>query len=206
LEAEPDYSRAALARFIDFVVDKNLVHPATAQGWRVATSKVLEDLPAEAASDVRSLNVETTFRGFLNRNPGRLSPASVGEYRRRVGRAIEEFLRWVEDPGSYAFRGAPRGTRAEGRSRPGPTAVPGSLPRTDSVARRRIADPPAVAPPLPERDAELDIERGITLHYPLRPDLLAQVMVPRDLTVDEARRMGAFLLTLAVDFRPGLDG
>jgi hypothetical protein len=27
--------------------------------------------------------------------------------------------------------------------------------------------------------------------------------VPRDLTVDEARRMGAFLLTLAPDFKPG---
>jgi hypothetical protein len=40
------------------------------------------------------------------------------------------------------------------------------------------------------------------LEYPLRPDRSAQVVVPRDLTVDEARRMGAFLLTLAVDFRP----
>jgi hypothetical protein len=41
----------------------------------------------------------------------------------------------------------------------------------------------------------------IALAYPLRPDLLAQVVVPRDLTVEEARRMGAFLVTLAVDFR-----
>jgi len=40
--SEPDYSRAALARFIEFVVAKGLVHPATAQGWRVATAKVLE--------------------------------------------------------------------------------------------------------------------------------------------------------------------
>ena len=31
---------------------------------------------------------------------------------------------------------------------------------------------------------------------------LAQVVVPRDLTVEEAQRMGAFLLTLAVDFKP----
>ncbi len=42
----------------------------------------------------------------------------------------------------------------------------------------------------------------ISLEYPLRPDLLAQVVIPRDLTVEEARRMGAFLVTLAVDFRP----
>ena len=115
--AEPDYSRAALARFIEFVVDKNLVHPATAQGWRVATSKVLEDLPAAAEADVRQIDVEATFRLFLNRYPGRLSPASVGEYRRRVGRAIEEFVRWVEDPGGYAFKGAQRPARPEPRRR-----------------------------------------------------------------------------------------
>jgi hypothetical protein len=42
----------------------------------------------------------------------------------------------------------------------------------------------------------------MALEYPLRSDLLAQVVVPRDLTVEEAQRMGAFLLTLAVDFRP----
>jgi hypothetical protein len=47
---------------------------------------------------------------------------------------------------------------------------------------------------------------GISLDYPLRPDLLAQVVVPRDLTVEEARRMGAFLVTLAADFRPPVPG
>ncbi len=138
---EPDYSRAALARFIEFVVDKNLVHPATAQGWRVATSKVLEELPEDAAADVRQLDVEGIFRTFLNRNPGRLSPASVGEYRRRVGRAIEEFVRWVEDPGAYGFRGAPRAPRRDGRPRPaanGAAAGPATSYGTP-VARACIA-------------------------------------------------------------------
>jgi hypothetical protein len=179
VSTEPDYSRAALARFIEFVVDKNLVHPATAQGWRVATSKVLEELPEDAGADVRQLDVEGIFRTFLNRNPGRLSPASVGEYRRRVGRAIEEFVRWVEDPGAYGFRGAPR------------------APRRDAGAGAAHGTPVA-----PHASPSPGIPDGIALHYPLRADTLAQVIVPRDLTVEEARRMGAFLLTLAVDFRP----
>jgi len=189
---EPDYSRAALARFIEFVVDKGLVHPATAQGWRVATSKVLEEVPQEGADDVRRIDVETVFRAFLNRNPGRLSPASVGEYRRRVSRAIEEFVRWVEDPGSYAFRPAGRAARVEMRSR---TAHAASADRTP-------VERPARAPALLAAAGD----PGISLEYPLRPDLLAQVVVPRDLTVEEARRMGAFLVTLAVDFRPPAPG
>jgi hypothetical protein len=183
--SQPDYSRAALARFIEFVVAKGLVHPATAQGWRVATSKVLEDLTPAEGEDVRRIDVEATFKGFLNRYPGRLSPASVGEYRRRVGRAIEEFVRWMEDPGSYAFRSPPRPAKADTRRRP--EAGPASPP---SPVRPQ---PSAPAPARPD---------GIALDYPLRPDLLAQVIVPRDLTVEEAHRMGAFLVTLAVDFKP----
>ena len=188
--AEPDYSRAGLARFIEFVVDKGLVHPATAQGWRVSTSKVLEALSGEEAEDVRRIDVETTFRAFLNRNPGRLSPASVGEYRRRVGRAIEEFVRWVGDPGAYSVR-PPVRARVESR----PRAEPAVAERSARTRPPGSASPAAVAEGAPT---------GIALHYPLRPDLLAQVVVPRDLTVEEARRMGAFLVTLAVDFKPAV--
>jgi hypothetical protein len=186
---QPDYSRAALARFIEFVVAKGLVHPATAQGWRVATAKVLEDLTPAEIEDVRKIEVEATFKGFLNRYPGRLSPASVGEYRRRVGRAIEEFVRWMEDPGSYAFRSPPRAVRSETRRRPEGAPAPS-----------QDLDPPRPSSPAPGRPG------GIALEYPLRPDLLAQIVVPRDLTVEEARRMGAFLVTLAVDFKPSPSG
>jgi hypothetical protein len=186
--SQPDYSRAALARFIEFVVAKGLVHPATAQGWRVATSKVLEDLTPAEGEDVRRIDVEATFKGFLNRYPGRLSPASVGEYRRRVGRAIEEFVRWMEDPGSYAFRSPPRPAKADTRRR---AEADSAFP---SVTRPRPSNPALARPD------------GIALEYPLRPDLLAQVVVPRDLTVEEAHRMGAFLVTLAVDFKPSSSG
>ena len=182
--AEPDYSREALARFIEFVVDKGLVNASTAQGWRVATGKVLEELPPEARADVRRIDVDAVFRAFLNRNPGRLSPVSVGEYRRRVGRAIEEFVKWVEAPGSYGMRPAWSG-RGDGRPRMRPAPAPRDRERE------------------PERSAESGELAGIALNYPLRPGFLAQVTVPRDLTVDEARRMGAFLLTLAPDFKPG---
>jgi hypothetical protein len=192
VEPEPDYSRPALARFIEFVVEKNLVHPATAQGWRVATTKVLEELPSDGRQDVRRIDVDATFRAFLNRNPGRLSPASVGEYRRRVGRAIEEFVRWVEDPGGYGFRGAPR---LDSRRRLDPVA-----PDPGRAARQGQSSTAA------RGGAGSQTGGGITLQYPLRPDMLAHVVVPRDLTVEEARRMGAFLVTLAVDFRPAPAG
>jgi hypothetical protein len=183
---QPDYSRAALARFIEFVVAKGLVHPATAQGWRVATAKVLEELSPAEEQDVRTIDVEATFKEFLNRYPGRLSPASVGEYRRRVHRAIEEFSTWMSDPGSYAFRSPARAGKPDGRRRLDGAGAPTPIP-----TRARQATSTGHARP-----------NSMALEYPLRSDLLAQVVVPRDLTLEEAQRMGAFLLTLAVDFRP----
>jgi hypothetical protein len=38
--------------------------------------------------------------------------------------------------------------------------------------------------------------------FPLRPDFLAQLVLPRDLTADEAKRLSAFITALVVDFKP----
>lgn len=189
MEAAPDYSREALARFVDYVVDKGLVNPSTAQGWRVATSKVLEDLSSDEEADVRRIDLDATFKRFLNRHPGRLSPASTGEYRRRVGRAIEEFVSWMENPAGYGSRTAAWAARAESR----PRSRPRPRPVTPSTA-------PSTSPAQPE------LPEGIALAFPVRPGFLAQVTVPQDLTLDEARRMGAFLLTLAPEYRPEVPG
>jgi hypothetical protein len=155
----------------------------------VATAKVLEELSPSEESDVRTIDVDSTFKAFLNRYPGRLSPASVGEYRRRVHRAIEEFVRWMADPGGYAFRTPARPAKAD-------------------LRRRLDAEAPSAAPPRPRAQERPDAIQppSMALDYPLRSDLLAQVVVPRDLTVEEAHRMGAFLETLAIDFRPARTG
>jgi hypothetical protein len=199
MSAQPDYSRAALARFIEYVVAKGLVNPSTAQGWRVATTKVLQELTPEELADVRRIDVEATFRAFLHRNPGRLSPASVGEYRRRVGRAIEEFVRWVDDPGGYGALGSSVARQSDGpghrrRGQGRAVARPAERVRPSSGEDGGVTRPA----PMPEPTRR----EGLALEYPLRPGFLAQVIVPPDLTVDEARRMGAFLLTLSPDYRP----
>ena len=58
------------------------------------------------------MSAGSTWRPLSGRSsiviPDVCRPRRWGEYRRRVSRAIEEFVRWVEDPGSYAFRPAGR--------------------------------------------------------------------------------------------------
>jgi hypothetical protein len=59
---------------------------------------------------------------------------------------------------------------------------------------------------LVETNQRLTTLSGLTpkvpLSYPIREDFLAQLIVPRDITMDEARRLGAFIATLAKDFKP----
>jgi hypothetical protein len=183
----PNYSKNALLKFLDTVVAQGLMNANTANGLKAACAKILDDVASD--DDVRGLDVSTAVIRYNNRNPGFLAPNSLAEYQRRVSRAISDFVRWVEDPAAFKPQG--RGSASkDGRKSE-------STPRKRNMEHDQVAAmPPAHAPPVVLASA------GLPLSFPLRPDFLAQVVIPRDLTADEARRLGAFLLTLAADFRP----
>jgi hypothetical protein len=180
-----DYSKGALLRFLDTVVAKGLMNTNTAGGLKAACTRILDDLAD--TDDVRKVEVNTAVIRYNNRNPGTLSPNSLAEYQRRVARAIADFVLWTEDPITFKprTRGASgkNGRKTENSSGGRPAASREEPPSAH-------VQPSAVALP------------GLSLNYPLRKDFLAQVVIPRDLTAEEARRLGAFLLTLAADFRP----
>lgn len=180
-----DYSKGALLKFLDMVVAKGLMNANTAGGLKAACSKILDDL-AEG-DDVRSVDVNTAVVRYNNRNPGALSPNSLNEYQRRVVRAIADFTSWSDDP--KAFRPKVKGTSTRNGK------------KTEPRDNRQTTAPHSEAPTHPGSPTA-PTSAGLPLSYPLRPDFLAQVVIPRDLTAEEARRLGAFLLTLAVDFRP----
>lgn len=180
-----DFSKNALMKFLDTVVAKGLMNANTAGGLKAACSRILDDLAD--TDDVRGVDVNTAVVRYNNRNPGALSPNSLAEYQRRVSRAISDFVSWVENPASFK----PRARGASGKN--------GRKTENASGQRATATHPDApshtVHPPAPT-------STGLPLSYPLRPDFLAQVVIPRDLTAEEARRLGAFLMTLAADFRP----
>jgi hypothetical protein len=42
----------------------------------------------------------------------------------------------------------------------------------------------------------------MAMSYPLRDNFVAQVLLPRNMSTDEAKRLCAFIRTLATDFLP----
>lgn len=190
----PDYSLENFGRFLNLVEQKGLVGGASAQGWRVASSRVLVDLPVDQAADLRKIDFETAFRRFTNLQAGNLSPNSLQEYGRRARLALAEFVDWATDPSGYKpkasknSRSSERNGRTSGSNRP--------------AKRPAVVSTPQAAPTPHQFTTSQASSTGLTLPFPLRADFLAQVVIPRDLNVDEARRLGAFILALASDYKP----
>ncbi len=186
-----DFSKGALMGFLDTVSAQGLMNSNTAGGLKAACSKILDDLAD--GDDVRAVDANTAVIRYNNRNPGALAPNSLAEYKRRVTRAISDFVSWKENPASFKPRA--RGVSGKnGRKAQCEVGRPAAAPPSEALI---LAGQAASAPPP---------TTGLPLNYPLRPDFLAQVVIPRDLTSEEARRLGAFLLTLAADFRPSVSG
>lgn len=180
---DTDFSKQALLSFADMLVEKGLAKPNTAGGLRVAAAKILDD----DVADVRTVDVALAIKRYNNKNPGKLSPASLAEYEKRVVNLTKEFVRYHEDPAGYTGLASRAGTAAPRRDRERSSSKSGAKPSEEVTT----AGPPPRAP-----------RSGLSLEYPLRPDFLAQVVVPLDMKVDEARRLCAFVMTLAADFDP----
>lgn len=188
IRMEKEFSKDALLKFIDFSIDKGLINAQTGKAWRVATLKLLTDLSETEEVDVRVVDVAVAARKLANRDPSALSPNSLTDYRQRVAAAIQEFVSWHSDPAAYK----PRGTNGKPRVKQSENGVP---PQERKIAPKKATSEPTVK--------EVPVTSGgLPLAYPLRRDFLAQVVIPRDLKIEEAKRLGAFLLTLASDFSP----
>ncbi len=188
--ADRDYSLNALMEFLHFVSDKGLMNSSTAQGYRVALSKIEDVLTDQEREDVRRIDADVAFQKFVNKNGTALSPNTVREYQRRVDSATLEFQKWREDPAGYK----PRGTTARRSS----TAKEEKAPAKKRKGDRERSDPKAAleTPSVPE-----PVKGMLEYPFPLRPDFLARVVIPRDMTKEEAERLTAFISALAVDFR-----
>jgi hypothetical protein len=184
-----EFTKARLVSFIDSVaIGKGLVNPNTGAGWKAACSRILENV--QDGDDVRNIDLKTEVRRYNNSHPGILSPSSLQQYEKRLVTVINQFVEYANDPAKYKGHGRPVGEGPQKKIEPRKNA--GNT--TGALAAATASAPSAATLPSPIA--------GLSLDYPLRPDFLVQVKVPRDLTQAEARRIQGFILTLAQDYQP----
>jgi hypothetical protein len=188
-----DYSKEAFLKFLDYVSDKGLIKFQTVRGWRSAALKLMADLSEAEEGDIRTVDLDLAVHRTANRDSVSVSPESLNTYRNRVALAIQEFTSWRDDPATYK----PRGLNGKSRTK---SANGAKSPNERMTPQERVSKGTSKASE--KREAETLVSSGLTLSFPLRSDFLAQVVIPRDLTAVEAKRLGAFLLTIAVDYQP----
>lgn len=178
------FNKAGLLKFIDLNIEKGWVNSNTGGGWKAAVRKILEAVGPE--DDLRQIDIKSEIHKYANKHPGVLSADSLNQYEKRIALALDQFVKFKKDPTTYKPIGrAPTTSKAPRKEKlaPGPSAS--SADSSDS-------------PPPTKPVTGMATDTSLAMPFPLRAGFLAQIVIPRDLTKDEAVRLCAFIHTLAL--------
>jgi hypothetical protein len=183
-----DFSKRALLEFVETSIAKGRINTNTGGGIRAACRKILEQVGVD--EDVRGVDVKGAVIQYNNRHPGELSGNSLRVYESRVRGVIDNFVGSVSDPTGFKPQGKQNGVV--------PRKVIRRSKRQESATQVATAQKPEVD----SHSGGVRVaatETSLAIPFPLRPTFLAQVVIPRDLTKDEAKRLAAFIDALAHD-------
>ena len=176
-------SRSELLKFLDYVGEKGLLSPSTAESRKASVNKVLSILDDAEAQDVSKLDLDDVALRFANLHGQNYTTDSLRTYKSRTKSSIDDFLRYVENPLAFKVGGAKRTPRAKAE-KPLGGSEPKDAGRKEAQTAER-AEPPSAA-------------TGI-IPIPIRADLIVRIQgVPFDLTASEAKKVANVILAMAV--------
>jgi hypothetical protein len=184
------YSGAAagLLEFLDYARAKGILARKTADAYKSASSLALSiDGEGWENIEVRNVDVGQQLDRYIRLRGQKASPQTLATYRRRVAKAIELYLDFLDNP--TGFRGS------SGRPRPG-----------GATARRPPATPASQQASRHPRPREIPIAEPselLTYPFPLRAGGMAYLQLPRELTHADVKRLCSFLESLAIDTETG---
>lgn len=186
------YTADGLKEFIQFLSDKGLLNPNTAGGMRTASEKVLSALDENERQNIKGLDVETALRRFQNKNPGAIKPDSARVYQSRLGRALQLLDEFNLNPTGFKVKSIGKGKVTEN----GIPAKKKQEPRKGQTTYDSMGgNPPNTA----EIQNAVVRTQSVSLMFPLRGDFNAQFVIPKNLTMREAKKLAAYFELLAVD-------
>lgn len=181
------FTKSGALQFIQYAIDKGLVNSNTGGGWRAAFGKILEEFGSDDL--LTDIDIPSEVLRYNNRHPGALSPDSLNQYKKRVLLVIQEFKKYTDSPTTYkgVLNRPSSGNKQNGRKA---TSDSKSLTLAPS-------DTSIVETPTQKQVTSAVTETSLMMPFPLRPNFLAQIIIPRDLTKDEAARLCNFIQALA---------
>lgn len=181
------FTKTGALKFIQYVVSKGLVNANTGAGWKAAFSKIFEELGSDDSLD--DIDIRSEVLRYNNRHPGVLSPDSLNQYEKRVFYVVQEFKKYLESPTAY------KGILS--RSTSSTKTVDKKALSDSKTVTTTASNPPATEVSQLKHITAAVTETSLMMPFPLRPTFLAQIIIPRDLSKDEATRLCTFIQALA---------
>lgn len=181
------FTKSGALQFIQYAIDKGLVNSNTGSGWKASFGKILEEVGQD--DSLNDLDVKSEVLRYNNRHPGALSPDSLNQYEKRVQLVIQEFKKYSAGPTTY--KGVLTRPSSGNKQNEKKTVSPGKALSSAG------SDAAVVEAPPQKHITSAVTETSLMMPFPLRPSFLAQIIIPRDLTKDEAARLCNFIQALA---------
>lgn len=153
----------------------------TAQSRKLAANKILAVLEDSETADLRTVDVDSAFERFQNKQGMQYKPDSLQVYLSRVRTALSDFVSYVDNPAGFKPASVQRS-----RSKP-KDANTNSKDTKETGAK-------GSTPPLDHHE-----HQHIVVPVPLREGLTIKISnLPADLTEAEANRIAAIIKAFAV--------
>lgn len=180
-----NYSSEALLAFLREAALAGLMTPAVARSRRAAAEALFSKLTDAEAADLRELRVDALMARFLDIHGHGLRSEVVQLYGERLHDAIDDYFRFIDDPGGFRSR-VPRTQLATARAEAAPETA-----ETRALERVRLGSPTQRPDVLP---VPLGGDRVVYLHG-----------IPADLTAREARKLCRVITALSDDDQEAVD-
>jgi hypothetical protein len=177
-----------LLEFWPRIAAQGLVAKPAAINYKAAASAVLGGTNTPGDANLKELDVDKLLRQFENLQAKKYKPETMRVVESRFRRALEEFLRWAQNP--KAFEPEIGQARPRGDSEAKKTAK--STPKNKAPGTRQPTDegtPDAIV------DEQVIGNGSAMIWYPLplRPGVVAKLLLPTDLTNADVERIAGFL-------------
>jgi hypothetical protein len=182
--AASDGTGGGLFEFFDWAESKHELPKSQVANWRGAAKNVLGIEDDYEALDLRALDLDDYLRRFEIASRTKYKSDSLNAYKGRFRKAVATYRLWLEQSPDWKGAVAPARATANGSSHSSGGA------KATVVGRSRAAAAASAPPPTP----------GTIDHtFPLRPGVYARLSLPEDMTSWDAKRLSAFISSLAFD-------
>jgi hypothetical protein len=191
------YTVTGAREFLDYLINKGLLNANTGGSMKSACEKLFSVLDENEKQSLKGLDVEAAVKRFANKYPGTLSPDSLGVYRSRVQKVLALLDRFNLDPASFKVDFSPRAKTADASNGSKKPSTPHGQTKSERSRPVEVA-----AQTTSDRVEVASKSDAVTLMFPLRPDFIAQFVIPKELSLREAKKLAAYFELIAVDYEP----